>query len=229
VDGIIVHCSAAEESVVQRYALPSKEKTHVVPHGHYDDSYEDTLSQRQARDRLDIDHDVTTFLYLGRIRPYKQVPRLVEEFAGMPETDIRLVVAGNPTDMAEVREMESICRTDDRITTTFEFIPDEDMQMYLNAADAIVLPYRDVLTSGSAILGMTFRKPIIGPMVGCLPELLNEQPDLLYDPDEDSLADAMRRAKTADLDAIGNQNRRRILEFDWADIASTTENVYSNS
>jgi len=227
VDGIIVHCSAAEESVVQRYDLPSKEKTHVVPHGHYDDSYEDTVSQRQARDRLDLDHDVTTFLYLGRIRPYKQVPRLVEEFAGMPETDMRLVVAGHPTDMAEVRKMESTSRTDDRIKTTFEFIPDEDMQIYLNAADAIVLPYRDVLTSGSAILGMSFRKPIIGPMVGCLPELLNEQLDLLYDPDEDSLAEAMRRATTTDLDTIGERNRERILEFSWEAIGSRTKGVYA--
>jgi len=228
VDKIIVHCSAAQTSAVERYNLPSAEKTVVVPHGHYDDSYENTISQRRARDRLNLDHDPTTFLYLGRIRPYKQVPRLVEQFAEMPETDIRLVVAGNPTTQTEVRKMESTCRDDDRITTRFEFIPDEQMQVYLNAADAIVLPYRDVLTSGSAILGMTFGKPVVGPRVGCLPELLDGQPELLYDPDVDSLADSMRRAMTADLDAIGEQNRKQILEFGWKDIGSATADVYAN-
>lgn len=226
VDAIIVHCSAAEETVVRRYNLPSKAKTFVVPHGHYDDSYENTVSQRQARDRLGLDQDVTTFLYFGRIRPYKQVPRLVEEFAGMEGEDIRLVVAGNPTDETEVQRMQLTCREDDRITTRFEFIADEEMQVYLNAANAIVLPYRDILTSGSAILGMSFRKPIIGPCVGCLPELLDEQPELLYDPDVDSLADAMGQGRTADLDAIGERNRQRILEFEWDEIGSATGAVY---
>ncbi len=37
------------------------------------------------------------------------------------------------------------------MTLALETIPDDEMQVYLHAADAVVLPYRDVLSSGSAV------------------------------------------------------------------------------
>ena len=65
------------------------------------------------------------------------------------------------------------------------------MQMYLRAADAVVLPYKDVLTSGSAILAMTFGQPVIAPAIGCLPESLGAEGTILYDP---STPDGLERA-----------------------------------
>lgn len=228
-DGIIVHCSAAENAVVDRYRLPSDEKTFVIPHGHYDASYENTVGGDRAREELGLHPDATTFLYLGQIRPYKQVPRLVDAFSEMPQEDVRLIVAGKPTDEAEARRVRARSRADERITTEFGYIPDRSLQLYFNAADVVVLPFRNVLTSGSTILGMTFEKPIVGPRVGCLPELLEGQRELLYEPETGSLVDAMERATEADLDAIGERNRRRVMEFEWNDISAATRRVYERS
>ncbi len=67
------------------------------------------------------------------------------------------------------------------MTLALETIPDDQMQVYLRAADAVVLPYRDVLSSGSAILAMTFGQPVIAPAIGCLPESLGSEGTILYD------------------------------------------------
>jgi beta-1,4-mannosyltransferase len=50
-------------------------------------------------------------------------------------------------------------------------IPEDEMQLFLNAADLVVLPYRDVLNSGAALLALSFNTPVLTPDAGALPEL----------------------------------------------------------
>jgi glycosyltransferase involved in cell wall biosynthesis len=100
------------------------------------------------------------------------------------------------------------------------------MQVFLRAADAMVLPYRDVLTSGSAILGMTFGLPIIAPRIGCLPETL-EGCSILYDPDEPwGLRAALDGALEADLAALGAEGARIAATLDWGPIGARTARIY---
>ncbi|MEZ4597387.1 MAG: glycosyltransferase [Chloroflexota bacterium] len=58
-------------------------------------------------------------------------------------------------------------------------VPDDRMQVFLRAADVMVLPYRDVLTSGSAILAMTFGLPVVAPRIGCLPRRCRAAPSCM--------------------------------------------------
>lgn len=225
-DELIVHCESARDTVVERYRLPTSRHVHVIPHGHYETSHRNTVSRDEARDRLGVASDSTVFLYLGQIRPYKQVPQLIDAVASLPDEDVRLLVAGKPSDESHAREVRRRAESDPRVDATLSFVPDEDVQVYFNAADAVVLPYRDILTSGSAILGMTFERPVVGPRTGCLPELLRDQTELLYDPDHESIADALERALDADLDAIGTQNYQRVSAFDWGSIGAKTRDVY---
>ena len=45
------------------------------------------------------------------------------------------------------------------------------MQLFLNAADLLVFPYRDILNSGSALLGLSFDRPVLVPKLGAMGEL----------------------------------------------------------
>jgi len=65
--------------------------------------------------------------------------------------------------------MHVYCDNDKRIKVFLDFIPDNDIQIYMNAADIIVLPYLDILNSGVAILAMSFGKPVIAPRTGSIP------------------------------------------------------------
>ena len=101
-----------------------------------------------------------------------------------------------------------------------KFIPDEEVQVFFHAADVVILPYRAVLTSGSAILAISFGKPVVAPALGLITDLIRDGEDgLLYDPDEPGgLLRAMRRF--LDLDArartrMGAAARATAARLSW--------------
>jgi glycosyltransferase involved in cell wall biosynthesis len=229
-DAVVAHCEAAVESAVDAYDLPesARKKMHVIPHGHYRDNYETEGSKAEAREALDVPGDATILLYFGMIRPYKNVPRLIETFADVGTADWRLVVAGRPQSDGTRAAVEAAAAGDDRVRTRLEYVPDAEVRRYMLAADAVVLPFRDTLTSGSAVLAMSYGRAFVAPRLGCLPELVGEDGGaVLYDPeDPDGLGGALRDLASRDLDAMGDRNRTRVTAFDWADIADRTVAVY---
>ncbi len=97
----------------------------------------------------------------------------------------------------------------------------------MNAADVVVLPFQDILTSGSALLAMSFRKPIITPHIGCLSELLDSKGSFLYDPsEEEELLKAMQQALDASLDKMGLHNYDKAKHFTWNEIAQKLSELY---
>jgi len=65
-----------------------------------------------------------------------------------------------------------------------EFVPDEAIQLYMNACDVCVLPYKDVTTSGAAVLALSFGRPVIAPAIASFPELITPETGILYDPSQ---------------------------------------------
>ncbi|ODR81770.1 group 1 glycosyl transferase [Haladaptatus sp. W1] len=232
-DEIIVHSPAARDRVMSTYDLPDEheERITVVSHGNYVGSYENEVSRAEAREHFGFGDDEMVYLFFGNVRSYKNVPKLVETFRTIDDEDARLVIAGNPpNDRKESAKLARGCRADDRVRTDFTYIPDDEIQLYMNAADAVVLPFTRVLTSGSVILAMSFGKPVIAPRLGCLPDVLGPKTELLYDPDDPSgLRTAMKRAPTLDLDEIGRQTRERAMSFDWDVVGERTAAVYRSA
>lgn len=230
VDGIIVHGEAGREIVIDAYDLPDRyrERIHVIPHGNYVECYPNEMTREAARDHLGLPADATVFLHIGNIRKYKNVPELVETFTEQSGDDRRLLVVGCPPADEPTRDrLESGCRRDDRIESVLEFVPEDDLQLYLNAADAVVLPFSEVLTSGSVVLAMSFGRPVIAPRLGCIPATVGDCDDLLYDPAEpDALGSALERAEAIDLDELGRRSAARAAELDWETIGRQTAAIY---
>jgi glycosyltransferase involved in cell wall biosynthesis len=53
-------------------------------------------------------------------------------------------------------------------------VPDSEIQVYLRAADLVVLPFSETLNSGSALLALSFDRPVLVPRQGALAELASE-------------------------------------------------------
>lgn len=228
-DSIIVHCDTAADLVTARYRLPSHVASRLttVPHGNYLPRYPDDVTRAEARADLDLASDDRVFLFFGHIRPYKNVDELIQVFRRLDLDGATLLVAGNPLDDDIERTITELCADEPRIRATLEFIPDEDVQYYFRAADVVVLPFEDSLTSGSVILGMTFARPVVAPTVGCVRELLDSRGGFPYDPDDpDGLVRALERAATADLTGMGETNFERVRPLDWDVIAGRTIDVY---
>ncbi len=230
-DAIILHCEYAREALIELYqpSQGARERMHVVLHGSYVRQYDVDLDQAAARRALDLAEAGTVFAFVGSIRGYKNVGELLDAFMRAEElsTDDRLFIAGRPYPPKFGRKLEKLASQDKRIVLELDRLPEEQLTRILRAADAVVLPFRDILTSGSAILALSHGRPVIAPAMGCLPESLPADATFLYDPDaEDALVDAIGAAKTADLGAMGERARAWADTVDWGPIAEQTAALY---
>lgn len=195
-DLIHVMCDQTAELVSAYYTLAA-EKIVVVPHPSYIDVYPNVVDQDRARAELGLKPEHTVFCFFGGIRPYKRVDALLDAFGSVAgaKPESRLIVVGPPGVFPELEELIDRAEADPRIIANFNRIPDADLQLYLNAADVVVLPHREVLNSGSVMLAFSFGRPVIAPVAGCVGDLLTPDVSLTFDPgDPSSLAQAMLRA-----------------------------------
>jgi glycosyltransferase involved in cell wall biosynthesis len=83
--------------------------------------------------------------------------------------------AGRPINESITKEIALAIDGDLRIKFLPGYVADDDVQVHLNACDVYVLPYQRVLTSGAAVLAMSFGKPCIAPRTGCVTDILKEE------------------------------------------------------
>ncbi len=229
---VIVHCEAAREGLLAALELPAAmaPRVRVIPHGHYLQAYPNDVSREDSRERLGLSAGDLVLAFVGWVRPYKGVRELVMAFRRSRGENLRLLIAGQPGSTEFAAEITDLAKADPRITLKLGFVPDDDLQLYLNAADAIALPYREIFTSGSVLLAMTFGRAIIAPRRGCIGQTLDEAGGILYEAgDPEGLPDALRQASESDLEAMGAHNRARLDEFGWERIAAATLEVYRST
>ncbi len=143
----------------------------VVPHPHYRGEYADVVTRGEARRRLGLPGDARVLLFFGQIAEYKNVPALVRCFGRLDDRGARLVVAGRPKTPALGAELAAAAAGDGRVRFEGGYVEPERVQDYFRAADAVALPYRDILNSGSALLALSFDRPVLLPRVGAFGEL----------------------------------------------------------
>jgi glycosyltransferase involved in cell wall biosynthesis len=189
----------------------------VIPHGSYIGHYPDTIKRAAARAQLDLPADARVLLAFGQVRPYKGLDTLARTFAEIETPGVRLVIAGRPVaggdaGLGAVR--------DDRIRLFLRAVADDEVQVFFAAADIVVLPYRNVLTSGAAMLAFSFGRGVVAPRLGCLADLERSGGAILYDPAApDGLRRALARALLVDTAALGRQARRVARGLSWDAIA----------
>jgi glycosyltransferase involved in cell wall biosynthesis len=215
--------------VAARYGLSRREldKFVVVPHASYIGLYEDVVDRASARAWLGLGDSEIVFLFFGNVRPYKGVFELIETFGAITQPLARLLVVGQPLDEAVARELAAAEESDTRIRVTAEFVDANDVQRFFRASDYVVLPFRDVLTSGSLLLAMSFGRAVIAPSLGCIPEVVDARGAILYNRnDPDALRQALREAMERDPEKMGAASRRRAEQLTWDEAARTSATVY---
>ena len=227
-NAVIAHCDSAKAIIRETLNIPAR-KIFVTAHGHFSSAYKNIVSREAARRRLNIKNDDFVFLFFGKIRQYKGLDQLVQSFTRLEGQNLKLLIAGQPHDAPTRDHLTQITRGHDNIAIFDRYIPDDDIQLFMNAADILVLPYLDILTSGTAILGMTFAKPVIAPDIGCVPDIINSEGGFLYNPNRQTdLGRAMQNAikSKALLSRMGERNNRFTHTLGWREIALQTKTIY---
>lgn len=229
-DRVFVECKIGKEIIVSLFHIQNENKVKIIPMGTYEGSYENTITKQEARNQLNISHDEFVFLFLGNVRVYKGLFDLIDAFNKVQNRNtVRLLVAGKPYDQKLESELQEKIRWNDKITAKLSFIPDHDVQKYFKASDFAVYPYKDILSSGAILLALTFHKPIIAPKMGCIPDILDEQGSILYDPtDENGLLEALNKAISSDIKLMREYHSHLIQKFNWDEIAEKTCCEYTN-
>ena len=156
-------------------------------------------------------------LYLGLIKPYKGVLELIEAFKQTPLNNSVLIIAGWSLDSNYWTQVKN-AGEHQGITFREGFIPDDDLQYYYNAADLVVLPFKRIENSGSAIMAMGFKKPVVAPREGVLKNRLAQQDALLYE--KGRLATMLHRStlmKPDELRTFGQLNFEALNKYKWQD------------
>jgi glycosyltransferase involved in cell wall biosynthesis len=191
-DLVIAHSKATLEQLARLGIVPRRGI--VIPHGPFT-SPVDPASLRTPGDG----QGPRRLLFFGKIRPYKGVDTLLAAFAAMPpDLDVHLTVAGECGEeefRAELTEFAE--RWSGRVTLRLERVPEAQLAELFEQADAMVLPYRQITTSGSGMLGLGHGRPLVVPDVPELAEL-PEDAVLRYDGTIEGLTGALTSITQAD-------------------------------
>jgi glycosyltransferase involved in cell wall biosynthesis len=229
VDTVQVWDTNTKEEISNLLDIPNN-KIILVPHGNYSPIYDVTNNCKLKRDiSSKIDPKKRLFLYFGRIREYKQVPRLLSTWKDLDTSDAQIIIAGSSKDEEITEQIRSIGKDDDRIILDLRYIPDKEVPAYFTACDVAVFPYSKIFNSGSVLLAMTFGIPFVAPNMGSIPSV-DPNSNFIYDSNGHGLQDELARVLSADdltLNSIGEENRSVALsEYNWDDIVDQLITAY---
>lgn len=189
----------AHDAVTARALAPWASKVYIVPHGSYIGAYPNTTDRAAARARLWLSDASAVYLFLGGVRPYKGLELLLDAFRTLDDSQARLLVVGHAHRPDYAAAIAALAERDVRVRLILRHAPDDELQLFFQASDVCLLPYRAVTTSGAALLALSFGCPIVAPRLGPFPELAADGRGLLFEPDSaDDLARALREARGID-------------------------------
>jgi beta-1,4-mannosyltransferase len=174
IDGLIALSSASVGPIRERFPELGRCPLSIVPHHHYAEEYRCALDRAQARARLGIESNARVLLFFGRIAGYKGLPMLLDAVRGMAEGEhgpLRLLIAGGVKDARAADGLTKAAALDPRVKLHLAFLERDEVGCYLRACDLVVLPYVEILNSGSALLAQSFERPVLMPRTGAFPDL----------------------------------------------------------
>ncbi len=192
---ITVHTEHEQHLVADSTGLPL-ERVEVRDHGlHFVPRA--TIDRNEARARLGIEESAFVFLAIGFVQPHKGFDRAVRAFDGLADHGCRLDVVGSVRvdEPAFVHYATALRRSVEATRGAHMhegYVSDELFDVWLIAADVLLLPYRYIWSSGVMQRAALYGTDVIATRVGGLDEQQHANVRLVDDDFE--LVLAMREA-----------------------------------
>jgi beta-1,4-mannosyltransferase len=222
------------EQARRRYPALRTKPGFIIPHGNIRDAYPGTeISREAARLRLGVASSAKIVGFFGSVERYKGITELVAAFSALDDVRVVLCVAGKSYLTAqERREIEHIAARDGRVRLRLEHIPEADVAPYIRAADLVVLPFREILNSGSAVLALSLNRPVLVPDKGSMGELQQfAGPEWVRLYSGELISETLQQHLDAAVDGAAMRGTCRALEVGWGglgwkELAQLTLNAY---
>jgi len=174
-DSFITFSQSVEESLGKRY--PNKHVTRTtLPLFYTQESSPVQWTQQSAKKHLGLESK-RVLLFFGYIRKYKGLRNLITSFASIAQqfSDVVLLIVGECyEDANEYSTLINQTGVAHKIRWINQYVPAEDVSMYYNAADIVVLPYVSATQSGIVKIAFGFGKPVVATNVGGLTEEIHQ-------------------------------------------------------
>jgi len=192
---LLFHTDAERQALQRRYRV--RVRGRLVPHA--EGVRATPASRPDARARLDLAPDEVLFVSPGFLHPDKGFDRAVRAFAAATDRRpmaARLAIVGSvreplPRNIAYASTLRELCRRTPGAELREGYLPDDELDAWIAAADAVVLPYSRSWSSGVLARAQVLGTPAIVSSVGGLPEQARGKDAVVTT--ETELADALRR------------------------------------
>ena len=217
VDRIVFH--SEKERALFLGAVPvSTTRTVVVEHGQAFRP-RTSMTREQARVSLGISDGEFVFLCIGFIQRHKGFDRAVRALGMLDGPHVRLDIVGStrleePEFLAHLSELEWLADSDERVRLHTGYVSDELFDRWILASDMVVLPYREIWSSGVLERAALFDRATIATRVGGLEEQASNRQVTFVD-DDAALMRAMAGAAGVPVSGSVVEESADIEDLPW--------------
>lgn len=223
----IVHAERIRKRIIRRISGSDPVNTTTIP---APTPSVTAPSQNEARDVLDLPNDVPLLLFFGELR-YDKGPDLLVKATDGINSPLCVVFAGKEAyfDSTDIEEWTASVETSAEFETRLKYIPEEHVDTYFTAADALVLPYRRQYgISGPLRRAVMAGTPVIGSDGSDIGSVI-ERHDLGYTferGNDESLGDTIRAFLDDRSGTPPEGIQQRSQEIHWRSVGSKLEDLY---
>lgn len=235
IDEIIVHSDYAKQSLKKYFPDFAEEKIHIVPHGDSDFLFNQPIEKTGAKRKLNLPLDQKFVLFFGQIKKVKGLDVLLRAWAIVRDKipNAKLLVVGRPwkveqelfDSIVKEKKLENDC------ILNYEYVDNEIIPYYFAASDIVVLPYREIYSSGVMIRSLDYRSAIIASDLDTFKKIITDSENgvLFRNEDENDLAGKI-------IALIGDEEKMKRLrinakktadeKFSWSIIGKKVNDIY---
>jgi glycosyltransferase involved in cell wall biosynthesis len=227
---ILTVSEASKHDILRFFAVPP-DKVEVV-YNAIDERFWDTPAEddvARVRERFQLHHKYV--LYVGNIKPHKNLVRLIEAFDGLRRLgfdDVKLLIIGD-----QISKLPALRRAVHRYKLHKEvrflgYVNDETLAILYRLASLFVFPSLYEGFGLPPLEAMACGAPVVTSNVSSLPEVADDAAVLVNPYEVDSIVEGMRRvlsdpALAADLRQKGLVRARH---FSWERSVTRTLDIY---
>ena len=218
-DLCVFHSPSAQHEAAALYGKRSGANL-VMAHGNYDGALPTPSTRAHTLASIGIHQTKRVLLCFGQIRRYKGFDVAVKALDDLPADQYHLIIAGRPL-QSRTELLGDANKASANLTLIWEDVDDQRLADLLEAADAVLLPYRAITASGALLHALTVGKGVVVSDLPYFREILSANPEagVLVDPENPhALASGIREFFTMDLARRGRAARTIATGFAWAGV-----------
>jgi beta-1,4-mannosyltransferase len=157
---VFAHSSIAKDRLVQTFGL-EPERVLVIPHGDLSVTLKTPIAPDEARATLGLKTGKLALMF-GAIEPYKGQEEVIQWWRQM-RPDVTLAIVGEPCNSEYQGQIARAIGETPKMITRFSWVPDDQLRLWLSAADVTIFNYLSIFTSGAANLARSWGLPQLLP------------------------------------------------------------------